>query len=150
MRTPPEHRSSVDIAAEDIIILASALSKHQGLENRDKITIARRIGFTMRLDLASKEPSTDNGAIASQIGTLFGRLGLETPTLHSWDPIVFLSHPIPLRKRATDAASLEAAFGEGALKGLVCRQENHGTFVRHSIVLKDTRSRPIPENANRA
>jgi hypothetical protein len=146
MRTPPKHRSPVDTAAEDIITLSSALSKHQNLENKDKITIARRIGFAIGLDLASKEPSTDNGAIASEIGRLFGKLALETPTLHSWDPIVFVSRPIPARKKETDAASLQAAFAEGVLKGLVCRQENHRTFVRDSIVLKNTRSRPIPES----
>jgi len=147
MPTPPKHRSSVDIAAEDIIILSSALS-HENLENMDKITTARRIGFAIGLDLASKEPSTDDGTIASLIDALFDRLALETPTFHSWDPIVFVSQPIPPRKRETDAASLQAAFAEGVLKGLVSRQENR-TFVRHSIVLKDTHSRPIPENANR-
>lgn len=145
MRTPPKHRSSVEIAAEDIIILSSALSKYPSLENRDKITIARRIGVAIGLDLASREPSIGNGAVSSQIDALFGRLALRTPTLHSWEPIVFVSRPLPVRKRETDEASLKAAFAEGVLNGLVCSRENHRTFVRHSIVLEDTRSRLIPE-----
>jgi len=133
MPSPPKARSPIDTAAEDIAALSTALSDSRRLASRDKIKIARRIGFAIGLDLVSKEHLTESN-IESGIRALFSRLQLRTPVLRDWGPVVFVKHSVPLKIADEDQEfkHLEAAFGEGVLEGLVSGPE-HRIFVRHSI-----------------
>ena len=67
----------------DLSSLSSALARIQRIANTNTITMARKIGFTVGLELASgKSRSAD---IYSELATLFHRLRLGKVTLHKWD-----------------------------------------------------------------
>ena len=117
----------------DLSSLSSALARIQRIANTNTITMARKIGFTVGLELVSgKSRSAD---IHSELATLFHRLSLGKVTLHKWDPVVFVAHSNSKNE------SLEAAFSEGLLDGIMHARSKDRVFVKHSTSqdkLRDT------------
>lgn len=145
-----EH-SHIDVAAGDILTLSIALSRGEQLDNKDKIAIARRIGFAIGLDLAFKGPSKASATIESQISSLFGKLHLASPSLRDWDAVVFVKHTVSQAgvDKGSEVEHLKAAFGEGVLEGIVSGQEQGLPFLRHSMSLNHSDSKPDLESESK-
>jgi len=133
MRSHRGSRSSVVVAARDMSPLSSALAWVQHLTGANKIAMARKIGFAVGLDLASRRPPCAD--IHSEVSSLFRRLNLGKVILREWEPLVFVT------RSGFQTESLEAAFGEGLLEGLVRGRKKERVFVSHSIPLERRRIR---------
>jgi hypothetical protein len=129
-------RYSVETVGQDISSLSSALARVQRLTGGNEITIARKIGFAIGLELASKKGPGKCADIHSELSSLFRRLNLGKVILREWDPVVFVTRP------DSKAESLEAAFGEGILEGVVHARMEEPVFVKHSIPREQTQSPP--------
>ncbi len=122
----PAHRGSrnlTETGTQDLASLSSTLTRVQRVGRLNTETIARKIGFSIGLELASKRRrSTD---VYSEVTTLFRRLSLGKITLRKWDPVIFVTHDDANEK-------LEAAFGEGILEGIMHERSKDCAFFKHS------------------
>ncbi len=126
----PSNRGSrygVETALRDVSSLSSTLDRVQRLTGTNKITMARKIGFAVGLELASIKGAGKYADIHSELSSLFRRLNLGKVILHEWAPVVFVTRP------DSKAESLEAAFGEGVLEGVVHARLEEPVFVKHSF-----------------
>ncbi len=121
------NRYSVETVTQDMSSLSSALERVQRLNGTNKIAMARKIGFAIGVELASKTPPNKQGDIHSELSSLFRQLNLGKVILREWEPVVFVTCP------DSKAESLEAAFGEGVLEGVVHARRQEPVFVKHSI-----------------
>ena len=127
MRSPRGNRYPPETVAEGISSLSSALTRLQGLAGMDKTAMARKIGFTMGVEVGSRGNPTGYADIHSELSSLFRRLNLGKVVLREWEPVVFVIYP------ESKAESLEVAFGQGILEGFVHARSRQRVFVRHSI-----------------
>ncbi len=107
--------------------LSSTLARVQRITGTNKIAMARKIGFAMGVELASKKPPRKQDDIHSELVSLFRQLNLGKVILREWEPVVFVTCP------DSKAESLEGAFGEGVLEGVVHGRRSAPVFVEHSI-----------------
>ena len=123
----PAHRVNRDhaeTAMSDLSSLSSALARVQRVAGTSTITIARKIGFAVGLELSSgKSRSSD---VHSELVALFRRLSLGKVTVREWDPVVFVTH------NDSKKEGLEAAFSEGVLEGIMHARSRVHVFVKHS------------------
>ena len=131
MRSSRGSRYSVDTVAEDISSLSSALSRVQRLTGTNKVTMARKIGFVVGVELASRGSPSNYADIHSELSSLFRRLNLGKVILREWDPVVFVT------RLDSKVRTLEAAFGEGVLEGIMHARLAEPVFVKHSIPSED-------------
>lgn len=122
-----ENRYSVETVTQDISSLSSALARVQRLTGTNKITMARKIGFAIGVELASRRPQSKQGDIHSELSSLFRQLNLGKVILREWEPVVIVTHA------DTNPESLEAAFGEGVLEGVVHARLEEPVFVKHTV-----------------
>jgi len=123
----------LDDVAEEIILLSSTLARAGHIPEPEKITIARKIGYAVGLDLATKT-SGKPADLQTSLAPLFRRLSLGDVIVQEWEPVVFVRHMPPVKNRANSTVgNLQAAIGEGVLEGLVKGRKRHRIFVRRSI-----------------
>ncbi len=127
MRSHRGNRYSVERSTQDMSWLSLALARVQRLTGTNKITMARKIGFAVGVELASKKPPTKHGDIRSELSSLFRRLNLGKVVLREWEPVVFVTCP------DSKPESLETAFSQGVLEGVVHTRREEPVFVKHSI-----------------
>lgn len=118
---------SVGTAFEEMSSLTMALARLQLLANTDTITVARKVGFTMGRELALKTDPRKYSGIDSELSSLFRRLNLGRIVLHEWKPVVFVTRPDSKNE------SVEGAFGEGVLEGVMDVRSPKPVFVEHYI-----------------
>lgn len=114
-------------AFKKISSLTMALARLQLLADTDTITMARKIGFTMGRELALKTDPRKYSGIDSELSSLFRRLNLGRIILHEWEPVVFVTRP------DSKSESVEGAFGEGVLEGVMDVRSPKPVFVEHYI-----------------
>ncbi len=127
MRSHRGSRYPVETVTQDMASLSSALARVQRLTGTNKITMARKIGFAMGIELASNGPPNKHVDIHTELSLLFRRLNLGKVILREWEPVVIVTHA------NTKPESLEAAFGEGVLEGVVHARLEEPVFVKHTV-----------------
>lgn len=89
--------------------------------------MARKIGYAIGLELASQRSKSEFQDIRSELSAVFRRLHLGKVILREWEPVVFVTCP------DSKTESLESAFGQGVLEGVVHARSSEPVFVKHSI-----------------
>lgn len=137
MPSPAANSFPIDDVADEIILLSSTLSRVGHIAAAEKITIARKIGYAVGLELATKSPDKPTDLQAS-LARLFRRLSLGDVIVQEWEPVVFVRHSPPFNKNEANSTvgNLQAAMGDGVLEGLVQGQKRHRIFVRRSIPME--------------
>lgn len=115
--------------SDDISSLALILTRLHRISGTDTLTMARSIGFTMGREFALRVDSRRFSGVHSELSYLFRRLNLGRVILHEWKPVVFVARP-DLR-----SGSVEGAFGDGVLEGVMDVRLGRSVFVEHSRVL---------------
>jgi hypothetical protein len=64
--------------------------------------------------------------VHSELAYLFRRLNLGRVIVHEWEPVVFVARP-DLR-----SGSVEGAFGDGVLEGVMDVRLGRSAFIEHS------------------
>ena len=142
MPSPTSNWFPLDDVAEEIILLSSTLASVGHIARAEKITIARKIGYAVGLELATKSPNKPSD-LQTSLARLFRRLSLGDVAVQEWEPLVFIRHSPPFTKNRGNSTvgNLEAAIGEGVLEGLVQGRKHHRIFVKRSIPME------IPQNS---
>lgn len=137
MPSPTANRFPLDDVVEEITLLSATLARVGHIAAAEKITIARKIGYAVGLELATKSPDKPTDLQAS-LARLFRRLSLGDVIVQEWEPVVFVRHSPPLNKNRANSTvgNLQAAIGDGVLEGLVQGRKQHRIFVRRSIPME--------------
>ena len=108
----------------DLSSLSPVLARVQRVAGTSTITIARKIGFAVGLELGSRKTRSLDGH--SELVALFRRLSLGKVTVREWDPVVFVTHTDSKKEE------LETAFNEGILEGIMHARSKVRVFIEHS------------------
>lgn len=116
-----------ETAVQDLSSLSQTLARVQRISDTNTTTMARKIGYAIGVELASKRSATTTPELYSELSTLFRRLNLGKVTLREWDPLVFVTHANSKSK------GLETAFSEGVLEGVMHVRSKVRVFFKHSV-----------------
>jgi len=128
----PSHRGNrypAEPAGQDLTFLSSALARVQQLSEANTPTMARKIGFAVGLELATKTESSKSSDVQSELSEVLRKLSLGKVTFREWDPVVFIT------RTDSKVRDLEDAFSEGVLEGMMRARSKTRVFVKHSTLL---------------
>ena len=113
-------------ASDDISSLALILSRLHRISGTDMLTTARSIGFSVGREFALRSDPHRFSGVHSELSYLFRRLNLGKVIVHEWKPVVFVARP------DVRSGSIEGAFGDGVLEGVMDVRLGRSVFIEHS------------------
>jgi len=113
-------------ALDDVSSLAQILARVHHICGMNTLTTAKSIGFTIGRDFALRSDPHRFSCVHSELSYLFRRLNLGRVIMHEWKPVVFVARP-DLR-----SGTVEGAFGDGVLEGVMDVRLGRSAFVEHS------------------
>jgi hypothetical protein len=122
----PAHRANrhfVEKDMPDLSSLSPTLARVQRITNTSVTTLARKIGFAVGLEVASREGEFAD--VHSELAALFRKLRLGNVMLREWDPVIFATHN-------HSNQDLEGAFSEGILEAIMRVRSKNCMFLKHS------------------
>lgn len=131
-------RYPAESVSDDISSLALILARVQRISGTTAVRMARGVGFMMGREFALRSDPHRFSGVHSELSYLFRRLNLGRVILNEWKPVLFVARP-DLR-----IGSVEGAFGDGVLEGVMDVRLGRSVFVEHSILL--SKGRGVDEN----
>lgn len=118
-----------DKGSDDLSSLAPILARAHRISKTNVFATARSVGFSIGREFALRSNPRRFPGVHSELSYLFRRLNLGRVVMHEWTPLVFVAQP------DLTGGSVERAFGDGVLEGVLDVRLGRSIFVEHSNVL---------------